>query len=155
MMVCGAIIKPLINHFKTRWSDSSGPSGVHISLPVASSGWLDWWEMDWETFQSEVWTADCLQCHWLWIQFEFIFVCFFQKKGRSDKSCCLILLCLDTSMYLNWWTMETYSCETSLQPWENHGPARTGGGRTMPTLTLCILQKEKSCRHLLVSYLSV
>lgn len=80
MMACGAISKLLINHYKMpdaliqkhqihqelAWK-------ILISLPVVSSGWLDWWEMDWETFQSVGWTADCLQCHWLWKQFEYIF----------------------------------------------------------------------------------
>lgn len=112
---------------------------IIVLLPVVSSGWLDWWEMDWETFQSEVWTADCLQFHWLWTQFECQHL--FKQKG----------LCLETNIYLNWWRMEIYSCETSPHLWENHDPAERGGGRTKQTLTLCILQKEKRSRHSLVS----
>lgn len=60
-------------------------------LPVASSGWLGWWAMDWETFQSEAWTADCLQCRWLWTQVERIH---FKKKPTSPAA--FFLLCVDT-----------------------------------------------------------
>lgn len=89
--------KLLLNHYKK-------PGAKHqiyqeltwkiiISLPVFSSGWLDWWEMDWETFQSEVWTADCLQYHWLWMQFAYIYIymygVFFVKWRFAASSSCV------------------------------------------------------------------
>lgn len=81
---------------------------------------------------------------------------FFQINREEVISPAALFFSLRTqNVHLNWWTMETCSCETSLHLWENHGPAKMGGGRTMQTLTLCILQKERSCRHVLVSYLSV